>query len=209
MPTKLFITISKTTLCIFAFSSLLFVSPVLAQSKNIGINCGSTITANRFGTIFSPSLFYRSGKSHFSIGATIQKDKPVPSGFQLGYEYTLMDPQIDNTCNLNWIELYAFTDVGYYNKAFLGKGACEEEHLTNPELKTDVSKLELKEIHGYIGFGIRTILFRNLKWFNGIAIGGYEVLKTPEDLFYNGKGIGLLLRTGISLEFGKRQKVTF
>lgn len=211
MRTKIILKNNKSILWLFTFIAPLFISPAFAQKKKnyFGISCSSNIAANRFGTFFCPSVQYQSGKNTFSIGINIQKERLNTAGFQFDYEYTLLDPCIDFNCNLDWLELYSFINLGYHDKAFLGKTLCEEELYSNHELTTDPSVLKLNEIHGYAGFGLRIILFKKLKWFNGIAIGGYKVFNAPVELFYNNKGMGLLYKTGLSYNFGRSQRGNF
>lgn len=197
---------------ILLFTLLFSDTGLYAQGRSnayLGIRGSASVSANRFGTIFCPSLFYRSGSSTIALGVTIQKHRLNASGIQLNYEYTLLDPSRDGNCYIDWLELYAFANLTYYNHAFLGRSVCEEEQLTNPELRVDLSALKLKALDAYTGFGLRIALGKNFKWFNGVGIGGYSVFNSPEGLFYNNKGLGLLVRTGISYQFRKQGKSNF
>jgi hypothetical protein len=139
----------------------------------------------------------------------LQRNRTNISGISLNYEFTLLDPNLQNDCYLDWIELYSFAYLGYHEKAFLGKGVCDEENSSNKELTIDPSRMKLKAIDAYAGFGIRILLNKNLKWFNGIGIGGYQVLNSTKGLYYNANGIGLLIRTGISYQFAERNNANF
>lgn len=212
MKTKFTLKSAKSISVISLSVILLSCGSASAQNKfknNFGIRGSSTISANRFGIIYCPSVSYRSGNSLISLGFTIQKNKSAPSGYQVNYEYTLLDPAKALDCNIDWFELYTFMNMSYQNRAFLGKTACEEECFSNPEITKGLSELELKSMDCYAGFGARIILFNNLKWFNGIGVGGYRVFNISDKLYYNNKGLGLLLRTGISYQFSNRDKEKF
>jgi|GEM_PF-2119505 len=168
----------------------------------IGIRGTAGVSANGFGTILTPSLFYKRGNSTIAFGAAIQKHRFNSSGLQLNYEYTLLDR--DAGCYIDWLELYSFTSVTYYHNATLGKAVCEEEQRSNSELSVDLTQLKLKALDVYTGFGVRVVLGRNVKWFSGVALGGYNVFNSPGGLYYNSKGLGLLVRTGLSLQFGRQ-----
>jgi hypothetical protein len=176
----------------------------------LGIRASTAIAASRFGTIYSPAMTYRSGRNTMSLGATFQKkDKFSLSGFQLTYEYTLLDPLLQNDCNLDWFELYSFIHLGYHDRVFLGKQVCDEENICNKELKTDPAQLKLKAIEGYVGFGFRIKLYKNLKWFNVIGLGGYDVLNSTEGLFYTNRSAGIMVKTGLSYQFDKHQRASY
>lgn len=175
-----------------------------------GVRGSAAISASRFGTMYSPALTYRSGRSTLSVGATLQKkDKFSLSGFQLTYEFTLLDPLLQRDCNLEWLEVYSFMHLGYHDRVYLGKQVCDEERFCNKELKTDPAQLKLKAIEGYAGFGCRIKLYKNLKWFNAIGLGGYNVLNSTEGLFYNKSAVGLMVKTGLSYQFEKRQRTNY
>jgi hypothetical protein len=211
------------TLTTSAFSKILtFIAIVIfwisghsAISRTVtpgyfGIRGSAAIAASRFGTIYSPAFTYRSGRNTMSFGATLQrKDKFTLSGFQLTYEFTLLDPLLHTDCNLEWFELYSFLHLGYHNRVFLGKQVCDEENFCNKELKADPAQLKLKAIEGYAGFGFRVKLYKNLKWFNVIGIGGYDVLGSTEGLFYSNCSAGLMVKTGLSYQFEKRQRANY
>jgi hypothetical protein len=191
---------------------ILFIShPLYSQnhSASVGIRGSSSLSANRFGTVYSPSVFYSRGNTTVSLGLTIQKQRLNTSGVQFNYEYTLLDPQRAGNCYIEWLELYSFLSVAYHDKALLGRNACEEERYANRELKSDPSLLKFKAMDLYCGFGLRVVLTKNIRWFNGIGIGGYGVFNSPEELIYNNKGLGILLRTGISYKFIKPTKMKY
>ncbi|MCE3279235.1 MAG: hypothetical protein K0S44_1426 [Bacteroidetes bacterium] len=201
----------------FAFVAIVIflISGHSAISKSFptgyfGIRGSAAIAASRFGTIYSPALTYQSGRNTMSFGATMQKkDKFSLSGFQLTYEFTLLDPLLHSDCNLEWFELYSFLHLGYHNRVFLGKQVCDEENICNKELKTDPAQLKLKAIEGYAGFGFRVKLYKNLKWFNVIGIGGYDVLGSTKGLFYSNYSAGIMVKTGLSYQFEKRQRGSY
>ncbi|MCW3104962.1 MAG: hypothetical protein JWO09_3402 [Bacteroidetes bacterium] len=173
----------------------------------VGIRGAASVSANGFGTILCPSLFYKRGNSTIAFGVAFQKHSFSSSGFQLNYEYTLLDRNAG--CYIDWLELYSFANLTYYHRATLGKAVCEEEQRSNSELSVDLSQVRLKSLDAYAGFGVRIVLGKNLKWFNGVALGGYSVFNSPEGLFYNSKGLGLLVRTGLSWQFGRQGRSDF
>jgi hypothetical protein len=197
---------------LIVFSLLIASTNTFAQNTlkgNLGIRGTASISANRFGTLYCPSLFYKSERSLLSFGINFQERNSYATGLQLNYEYTLVDPSKDLDCNLEWLELYAFLNFNYHYNAFLGKSVCEEERYCNKELTVDPGKIKLKAIDNYIGFGIRIMLTQNIKWFNGVGIGAFNVFNSPDELFYNNKGLGLLMRTGISYQFGRKTQSKF
>jgi hypothetical protein len=197
---------------IFLLGILLISNPISAQSRtkgHIGFRASATLSANRFGIIYTPGLLFRHNRSLLAFDAAIQRNNSNISGIQLNYEYTLVDPYEQRDCYLDWLELYFFINAGYHNNAMLGKALSEEEYASNPELQTDLSTLRLKAADAYAGFGVRILINRNLKWFNSIGIGGYEVLNMPKGLYYNDKALGLMIRTGISYQFKRKYKTNF
>jgi hypothetical protein len=206
------LTTLKTSHCFLLFVLLLGSAGINARdnyNRCFGIRGTASISANRFGTIYCPSLFYKSGNSSIAIGAAIQEHRLSASGLQFNYEYTLLDPSRNADCYIDWLELYTFASVTYYNHASLGKTVCAEEHLSNRELAVDPAALRLKALDTYAGFGLRIALGKNLKWFNAVAIGGYSVFNSPGGLYYNNRALGLLVRTGVSWQFGKHGRSGF
>jgi hypothetical protein len=202
----------KTYFFITVLIILFNTSAAFSQNKlngNFGLRCSGNISANRFGPIISPSLFYKTKRSNYTFGLMLQGKHHKMDGIQTNYEFTLVDSETDNDCNVQWLGLYAFLNIGYHNKAFLNQTACEEENCSNRELTFEPAKIEMKAIEAYAGFGLRVTLFKNLKWFNAIGIGGYNVFNPTKELYYNNRSIGLLLRTGIAYQFSKTMKGNF
>jgi hypothetical protein len=212
MKTKLQITATTKFSVILCLSALLLTNGLKAQFKvkgNAGIRGSGTLSANRCGTILSPSLFFISGKSTVLAGVTMQRDRRHVSGFQLGYEYTLLDPDVNPDCNLSWLELFGWINGSFHRNIYLSKSMCEEQRRGNPELSVNVEELTFETVEAYGGFGVRIDLLRNLKWFNAIGIGAYNVFNPHPDLYYNKNGVGLMLRSGLSYQFCKQQRTKY
>ncbi|HEX8516374.1 MAG TPA: hypothetical protein VF868_09265 [Bacteroidia bacterium] len=193
---------------LITFLSLLLTS-VQAQTKTpgeVGIRGSASISANGFGTILSPAVFYKKGKSNFVFSLTMQKKMDNVSGVMGTYEYTLVDPQSMRDCYIDWLELYAFVNGGYHKSVYLGESASEQEGTSNAEFKADLSTVQLRAIEGYVGIGLRINLVKNLKWFNNTGFGAYQVMNAPAGLFYNSKAVGLSVTTGLSYQFGLGNK---
>lgn len=204
--------LKKVLLSLIVLSLLIASNYTFAQNTlkgSFGIRGTASISANRFGTLYCPSLYYRSERNLLSFGVIFQERNSYATGLQLNYEYTLVDPSKDLDCNLEWLELYAFLNFNYHYNAFLGKSVCDEERYSNKELTIDPAKIKLEAIDNYVGFGLRIMLTQNIKWFNGVGIGAFNVFNVPDELFYNNRGLGLLLRSGISYQFGKKTKSNF
>ncbi|MDF2436018.1 MAG: hypothetical protein K0Q95_394 [Bacteroidota bacterium] len=211
MKTTLQIRTTKLSL-LLCLTALLLTFSSKAQLKikgNLGLRVGGTLSANRCGTILAPSVFYSSGRSTILAGITMQRAKKHISGFQLGYEHTLLDPDKNTDCNLDWLELYAWLNGSFHRSIYLSKSMCEEERMGNRELKIEVEKLTFKTVEAYGGFGVRIDLLKNFKWFNAIGIGAYKVFNPHPALYYNKSGVGLMMRTGLSYNICKPKKTKY
>lgn len=194
---------------IVSFINVLPAQPYARKpERHFGVSAGSGLSANRFGTVYSPSVFYMSGRHLYSAGLTLQKGRTDVTGVRGNYEFTLLDGNTDEV-NISWLELFVFANASYYSNASFGKSLCEEELAGNPELRTDLHQLRLKAIDSYTGFGLRVDFLKNFKWFGCIGIGAYNVLNAPADLYYSSHGAGLLYRTGISWQFAAAHKTSF
>lgn len=191
------------------------VAPAQSSRKfyeNFGVRASATISGNRFGAIYDGSVFYSQNAHTFSLGVTAQKKNFKLSGVQLNYEYTMMDGSKHYGSKIDRLQLYAFGTVTYHNNVFLGKSACEEEQSGSGDAErrpVDMSGVKLKAVDAYAGFGMRIAFLQNFKWHNSIGIGGYNVLNAPAGLYYNSRSMGLMVRTGISYQFGNRTKTNF
>jgi hypothetical protein len=196
---------------LFTLLIIFFIQSASAANFNgsFGVRLSSTISANRFGPSLSPSLLYQSNRSMFTLGVMLQNKRYKIDGLQINYEFTLLDSETDQNCNLSWLGLYAFCNFGYHNKAFLNSTACEEEYCSNKELSIDPAKIEMKALEAYGGFGLRISLLKRFKWFNSIGIGGYNVITPVNGLYYNTRNLGLLLRTGFTYQLSKGMKTNF
>ncbi|MCW3084709.1 MAG: hypothetical protein JWP12_2075 [Bacteroidetes bacterium] len=189
-------------------SGSLFAQNRVKSHGSLGLRVSSTISANRFGAIYAPSVFYKSKRNLFAAGIMVQKQDPHFCGFQGNYEYTILDGN-SGDCYLRWLELFAFATAGYYNQAQLGHTVCEEERTENPDFKENLDDKKFKALEAYAGFGLRVTFLKNFKWFSCIGIGGYDVLNAPQGMYYNTHAVGMLMRTGISYQFSKINKTHF
>lgn len=165
----------------------------------------SSITGSGQGVYYAPFIILHSKIGFFALGPTIQKEKMNFSGFQLNYELNLLGKNTTDSNYFNALELYTFLNGSYQFNAMLSQTSQKNELLSyqnnpNPTL--------LRVFEGYAGVGIRFELFSNFRWFNCIGFGGYKILDAPNDLIHDKKGMGLFLRTGISYEFDKNNRVS-
>jgi hypothetical protein len=213
MKTKLQLPSANKTVFILSICLALFLSfNAQAQTNlkgNFGFRVSNTISANRCGSIWASSLSYTVGRKTLYGGVMMQKNKLHLTGMQLGFEYTLLDPNLNQDCNLDWLELYAWINSGYHDNVYVNKYVCEEERRGNPELKLDIENHSFKTVETYGGFGVRINILKNLKWMNSIGIGGYRVLNPENELYYNHQGIGLMLRTGLTFQFVQATKASY
>jgi len=206
---------AKAFMGILMLSLLTVIAPAQNTRKfyeNFGVRASTTVSANRFGAIYSGSVSYKFNTHTFSVGATAQNKKFKPSGLQFNYEYTLMDGSKHYGSKIDRLQLYAFGMTTYHNNVFLGKSACEEEQSTvadDDRRPVDMSCVKLKAVDAYAGFGLRIAFLQNFKWYNSIGIGGYNVLNAPSGLYYNSRSMGLMVRTGISYQFENKTRTNF
>jgi hypothetical protein len=175
----------------------------------LGLRGGASVSASRFGLMYDPAVSFRYGRAALVVGPTIQKEKMKISGYQLNYEFTLLDPFEQGDCYINWLELYTFVNAGYHNNIFLGKAVCEEETVSDSEKPQGLGELKLSAVDAYAGLGLRVVFSRKLKWFTSIGYGGYQVMNSTGTKFYNEKALGLHIRTGISYQFPRKYKVKY
>ncbi|OFY87673.1 MAG: hypothetical protein A3F72_13180 [Bacteroidetes bacterium RIFCSPLOWO2_12_FULL_35_15] len=169
------------------------------------IGVTSSITGSGQGVYYTPLIIYHSRIGFLALGPTIQKEKMNFSGFQLNYELNLLGKNPTDSNYFDRLELYTFLNGSYQFNAMLSQTSQKNELLA---LQNNPSPTLLRVFEGYAGVGIRFELFSNLRWFNCIGFGGYKILDAPANLIHEKKGMGLFLRTGISYEFDKNNRIT-
>jgi hypothetical protein len=164
----------------------------------------SSITASGQGVYYAPFIILHSKIGFFALGPTIQKEKMNFSGFQLNYELNLLGKNTTDSNYFNRLELYTFLNGSYQFNAMLSESSQKNELLA---IQNNPSPTLLRVFEGYAGIGIRFELFSNFRWFNCIGFGGYKILDAPSNLVHDKKGLGIFLRTGISYEFDKKNRI--
>jgi len=204
----------------FLFFSLFLLVSINAKSqdgthncfKNFGIGTTSTITSSGHGTFYSLRVQYTSKRTTLSFGPVVQKRNMNLSGFQAGFEYTLfadgitedMGNDFENYSNLERkVELFAFASSIYNNSAYLSKSEIRMECSNSEEKTKSFEDLKLKTFENYTGVGLRIKFTDQLKWTNSIGVGGYVTLSSTNEMTRERQAIGLLLRTGLTYQFGK------
>lgn len=165
----------------------------------------SSITGSGQGVYYTPLLVYHSRIGFLALGPTIQKEKMNFSGFQFNYELNLLGKNPVDSAYFDRLELYTFLNGSYQFNAMLSQSSQKNELIS---IQNNPNPTLLRVFEGYAGIGIRLELFTNLKWFNCIGFGGYQILDAPATLIHEKKGMGLFLRTGISYEFDKNNRIT-
>lgn len=165
----------------------------------------SSITGCGQGVYYVPFIVLHSKIGFFALGPTIQKEKMNFSGFQLNYEYNLLGKNPADSNYFDRLELYTFLNGSYQFNAMLSQTSQKNELLA---IQNNPNPTLLRVFEGYAGMGIRIELFTNLKWFNCIGFGGYKILDAPANLIHDKKGLGMFLRTGLSYEFDKSNRIS-
>jgi len=178
--------------------------PTIARNENLGFASSSMISANGYGGMYSPMVYYKKDRRSYFIGPIIQNQKLNFSGVQFNYDYTIAgeDAPGNEADNKN-LELFCFVTAAYHYNAMLGKRALWEEHMANSEYEGQVCNLRFKSVEVYGGVGLKIKLFKNFKWVNCLGLGGYSSFNFPGHLYYNANSLGLILKTGISFDFKK------
>ena len=172
-----------------------------AQNGNFGLAVSGMFNADGYGIQYLPSVYYQKNRGTYFIAPIVQKQKANVSGVQLNYEYTFV--AAGEADGAKGLELFGFATGLFQSNALLGKQAVYNEHMKYPESTEDVSKLRIKSIEAYAGFGLRIKLFKNIKWVNSIGGGGYASFNVPANMYYANHNFGLMLKTGISIGFKK------
>jgi len=191
---------------VFAIILSYFMNPVLAQNHTSKLTLGaglfSQVSANGYGGQSLTMIHLKKGRYSFIGGPVIQNRQKRVSGVQFNYTYALTGPETGehNECEP---ELFAFISTAYNYNALLGKRAMWEEKMSDPAVKeTNISDYKFKSAEVYAGFGLKIVFFKKLKWISAVGVGGYKTFNFPDkcNLHYENHNIGLLLRTGISLD---------
>ena len=169
------------------------------------ISLTSSITASGQGVYYAPFIILHSRIGFIALGPTIQKEKMNFSGFQLNYELNLLGKNVSDSNYFNRLEIYSFLNGSYQFNAMLSQASQKNELLA---IQNNPSPTLLRVFEGYAGIGMRIELFSNFRWFNSIGFGGYKILDGPENLIHDKKGMGLFLRTGLSYEFDKNNRIS-
>ena len=189
-----------------------FIHPALAQQApkgnalHAGIGLFSQISANGYGTEYSPQVFLKKGRKVYYAGPLIQKRQGNLSGLQLNFTYSLTGPDAPFAYQKGYsqnIELFAFVTAAYSKGAILGKHTLMEENYVNRmACENNISGIRFKSAELYAGVGLKIQFLKNFKWINNMGIGGYTSFGYPKkmDLYYNARSLGLILKTGISYE---------
>ncbi len=178
--------------------------PVIEHNQNLGFIASGMISANQYGGQYSPMLYYKKTRRTYSIGPIIQNKTLNLSGVQFNYDYTIVgEDAIGNEAYNKNLELFCFITTSYYRNASFGKKAVWEEHMANQGYEGDVCKLRFKSLEFFGGVGLKIKLFKNIKWVNSMGLGSSASFNFPGHLYHDAFNTGLILRTGISIDFKK------
>jgi hypothetical protein len=174
----------------------------IERNDNLGFIASGMISANQYGGQYSPMLYYKKSRRTYSIGPVIQNKTLNLSGVQFNYDYTIVgEDAIGNEAYDKNLELFCFATTSYYNNASYGKRAVLEEHMANRNYEGDVCKLRFKSIEVFGGMGLKMKLFKNIKWVNSIGLGSSTSFSFPKHLYHDAINTGLIIKTGISVDF--------
>lgn len=175
------------------------------SKETYAIAVTSSLTGSGQGMYYAPFLVFHAKIGFFALGPTIQKEKMNFSGFQLNYELNLLGKNTIDSNYFRRMELFGFFNGSYQFNAMLSEASQRNEL---PAFQMNPNPTLLRVFEGYGGIGMRVELFSNFKWFNCIGFGGYKLLDAPETLIHDKQGMGLFLRTGISYEFDKENRIS-
>ena len=173
---------------------------VKPKNNGVGVSLMIQSSANGYGIEYLPGIYLKRGKKTFVLSSMISNRFFNLSGFQFNYEYSVTGKEIrPEDKNL---ELHFFTSLAYHHCATLLESNLQIENPANStNIQKSISEIHVKSAEIYGGFGLKIKLLKFLKWNSCIGFGGY----TTFDYSYkdksgnNGQAIGLLLKTGITL----------
>lgn len=191
--------------CLLLFLLLSTSNSSFAQSAakiKTGLSFLSQVSANGYGGASVPMLYVRNGQRALSAGPVINNRKWIVSGIQVNYTYSLTGPEIKGheACE---IELYTFIDAAYHFNGYLGKRTLWEENSINASsIENNIAGHRFKCIELFAGAGIRVPFLKRFKWAGAMGLGVYQSLDFPDklQLYYESRNVGLIVRTGISMD---------
>lgn len=193
----------KNAAKLFIFT-LLLSKTALAQStkdKALGFSASSIVSSSGFGTLYSPGVFYSSGKHFIEVAPSFQKREFHLSGVRLRYEYTVFDGSkiVKNEYGNENLELFFFGGVRYHHSAILSKAQIRREELVARGKETNIvfEELKYRAVESYVGFGLRRKLSKKIKWSNSIGFGAWHTIKGEKNVDRECTGPGISLKTSL------------
>lgn len=173
----------------------------LDKEHAFGISASSMVTCSGFGTIYSPGVFYSSGKHLVEAAPLFQKRDAHLSGARLNYEYTVFDGArvANNEYGNENLELFFFGGVNYHCSAILSKAQIRREEMVARHKESAIvfENLKYKALESYAGFGLKRKLSKKIKWSNLIGFGGWQTLKGEKNIDREYAGPGIILKTSL------------
>ncbi|MES2762660.1 MAG: hypothetical protein V4677_10645 [Bacteroidota bacterium] len=173
--------------------------PFHTSYKSSGVSVYGQISANGYGSLRMPALFYKNSCHTYFVGLSIQKSRTVVSGIQFNYNYSVTG--LTTPGGENVPELYFYMSSAYNFNTKLGKENLRNEYMANPSATdNNVSSLRFQSAEIFVGAGLRLSFLKRFSWDNSIGFGGNYSFNFPEKLklYYRKTNSGLQLRTGIS-----------
>ncbi len=167
-----------------------------------GVSYLSQVSANGYGGATALMLYVRNGQRALFAGPVINNRKRTVSGIQFNYTYSLTGPEITGHADCE-IELFTFIDAAYHFNGYLGKRTLWEETGTNASSKeNNIAGHRFKCVELFAGAGIRVPFLKRFKWNCAMGLGAYQSFDFPDklQLYYESRNLGLIIRTGISMD---------
>ncbi len=181
---------------------LLLITSVLnssAQKTVKAIEVSSGVTGSGLGGNIFAGMSLTQGNSSLSFGANFQRQKFHLSGMQLNYRYTV-------ACSENKkVELFFYGNLLIHSSAYLSQRSIRTEQTCRPEEVNNYSKLSLKVIETYAGFGLKLNHTKRISTISDIGVGGFETLNKNYDIrMYRQKsGLALQFRLTLAVNLNK------
>jgi hypothetical protein len=174
---------------------------IKAQSRSLRLNLNYRSSGNGLGVIIVPQVSLCRNSNELSFGINFQQNRMNISGFQTNYNFVFYKGSIG---------LYAFYDIAYFKKCYLGKGIAKFETSVRPEFKSYYENLRLNVIDQHAGFGIRfyysnyCFSYASISTGASCTMGTYDSSRFRSRDRYSGS---LSLNVGISFKIFKRDEI--
>jgi hypothetical protein len=169
------------------------------------ITFSSCSTGSGFGATYNTGLALKKDRHQFEASIEFQKRELNRSGGQLTYEFSIFDGTRDGEMDAPIpCEMFLVSNVRYTRNAMLGKGQMQTEMLVANDVQSDLHSLRFSTVEGYLGFGIKVKIIRNIYWVNAIGIGGWMTLEGTKKLYREYQSQSISLKTGFTFDISRK-----